>query len=195
MADYVISTSGTAIVSLVEAKRHLNLSTTDDDTWVESAIAAATRLVEERTGRTYIAQSRRLMMRTFTDSRYVHGRRIYPRRTPIVGSSGVTITYTDSAGATATLPTSDYHVSANEHPSRISEADGATWPATRNTDDDVTVNYTCGVASVPPTVKLAVNMLVGHWYNNREATAERAAQEIAWGLDSLLGPEMVERYG
>lgn len=195
MADYVISTSGTAIVSLPEARRHLNLSTTDDDLWVESGIAAATRLVEDRTGRTYITQSRRLTMRTFADSRYVHGRRIYPQKSPILATSTVAITYVNSLGTTSTLPTSDYHVSLYETPGRISEAYNATWPDTRNEDDDVKVDYVAGASVAPPTVKHAVLMLLAHWYANREAVADKGGQEIAWGVDALLGSEMVERYG
>jgi uncharacterized phiE125 gp8 family phage protein len=195
MADYVISSSGSAIVSLTEARRHLNISSTYDDAWLEDGIEAATQLVEDRTGRKYIAQTRKLTMRTFADKRYVKDRRIYPEKTPILGSSTVSITYVNTAGTTTTLPTSDYLINPNENPSRISEAYNATWPDTQGRDDDVTVNYVAGTSTVPPTVKLAVNMLLGHWYRTREAAIDRTFSEVPLGVEALLSNETVERYG
>ena len=195
MADYAVSSSSGAVVTLLEAKRHLNVSTTEDDQFLTSTIEAATRYVENLTGRCYAHQQRRMTMNSFQDGRYVIGRRLYPQRSPITGSSDVSITYVDTQGTTQTLPSSDYQVNANEHPSNISEAYNATWPNTYEQDNSVTVTYSVKTSTTPATVKHAINMLVGHWYNHREATADRPAQEIALGVNALLGPEMVERYG
>jgi acyl-coenzyme A synthetase/AMP-(fatty) acid ligase len=134
-------------------------------------------------------------MQTFADTRYVRNRKIYPEKTPILGSSYVTITYVDSAGTTQTLATSDYIVSYRDNPSCISEAYSATWPDTRNYENDVTVTYTVGTTATPVTVKHAVNMLVGHWYNNREAMSDKSMQDVPLGFLALVAPEMIERYG
>jgi uncharacterized phiE125 gp8 family phage protein len=202
VADYVISTSGAALVSVTEARRHLNISSTYDDAWLVDAVSAATRYVEDRTNRSYRQQSRRLTMRTFDDRRYVHAeggnyfrRRVYFPRGPLVSSTGVSVTYVNAQGTTTTLPTSDYIVSDKDVPGHIVEAYNATWPDTYNVDNDVTVNYTAGTTSVPPTVKLAVNMLVAHWYRTREAATDRAFATIPYGIDALLGGEQVELYG
>ena len=202
MADYVISTSGSPIVSLVEARRHLNISSTYDDLWGEDAVAAATEYVEGRTNRAYRQQSRRLTMRTFDDPRYVHAeggnyyrRRVYFPRGPLLSSTGVSVTYVDVQGTTTTLPSSDYIISDKDRPGHLAESYNATWPYTYNTDNDVTVNYEAGTATVPPTIKLAVNMLVAHWYRTREAATDRAFADIPYGVDALLGGEQVELYG
>lgn len=202
MADYVISTSGSPLVSVSEARRHLNISSTYDDAWLTDAVSAASRYVEDRTNRSYRQQTRRLTMRTFDDRRYVHAeggnyfrRRVYFPRGPLMGSTAVSVTYIDSQGTTTTLPTSDYIVSDNDLPGHIAEAYNATWPDTYNVDNDVTVNYTAGTTSVSPAVKLAINMLVGHWYRTREAAADKAFTDIPYGVDALLGGEQVELYG
>jgi len=195
MADYAVSSSSGAVVALRECKRHLNISTTEDDQFLTDSIDAATRYVEEFTGKCYRHQQRRLVLNSFEDDRYVMGRRIYPQRTPITATSDVSIIYVDTNGTTQTLPTSDYQVSVNDHPGNISEAYSATWPNTYSQDNAVTVTYSVKASSTPPTVKHAINMLVGHWYNHREATADKVTHDVSYGLNALLGPEMVERYG
>jgi uncharacterized phage protein (predicted DNA packaging) len=44
--------------------------------------------------------------------------------------------------------------------------------------------------STPPqnAVLHAVKLLVGHWYNNREAASAQPPQEIAFGVCTLLQP-------
>lgn len=199
MADYVYasstSSSGTPILSLLEAHRHLNLSTTEDDEWVTAAIKTATRHVEGYTGRAYLPQRRRLTMHSFADTRYVRNRRIYPERTPLSSSTAVSITYVDSQGTTQTLPSSDYLVHANDNPCYLSEAYNATWPNTRGVDNDVTITYSVNTSTPSVTVKHALGMLLAHWYNQRESHGEKTFQEVPLGVNALLAPDMIERYG
>ena len=195
MPDYAISTTGSDILSLNQVKQHLNVSTTDDDVWIESAIDAATKLVEDMTGKVYVAQSRRMTMNGFNDRRYVYNRRIHPQRSPILSSTSVSITYVDSQGTTQTLGTSAYSVDVYDTPGSISETYNETWPDTRVIDNSVTVNYTAGMGTVPATVKHAVKMLIGHWYETREATSLKGMSSVPYGVEALLGSEMVERYG
>jgi uncharacterized phiE125 gp8 family phage protein len=51
----------------------------------------------------------------------------------------------------------------------------------------MTVGY--GVASaVPSSVKIAISMLVAHWYNAREAVSAQSMSEIPFAVNTLLAP-------
>lgn len=45
-----------------------------------------------------------------------------------------------------------------------------------------------GAGSYPPSFVLAVLLLVGHWYNQREAAASVQVQAVPYGVDALLKP-------
>ena len=197
MADYQSVAPTTLALTLDDAKRQLHVTTDSDDDLITSHIKAATQLLENRTNRCFVAQTRLLKMRTFSDPRYVIGRTIRPSRSPIKSVSS--ISYVDSEGTTTTLPSSDYTTSIGDQPGEITEAYNATWPATRNTANDVTITYVAGHSTVstgvPENIKQAVRMVVGHWYRNREAVITGTiSKEIEYGVDALLESEHVEGY-
>lgn len=184
-------------LTIAQVKQHLNVSHNEDDELLQDYIDAATLMLEKRTNRCFVWQTRQLKMRTFADPRYVHGRRIYPPRSPL--ASVTSISYVASDGTTTTLQSSDYVVSASERPGRISEAYNATWPATRVVDNDVTVTYVAGHSSsstgVPANVKLAIRQAVAHWYRNRESHVDATMSELPFGVVDLLESEAIENYG
>lgn len=198
MSDYTSTAAAALPISVDDAKSHMNVSHATDDNLIDSYIRAATALIEARTNRCFVTQTRKCVMNGFADKRYVHNRRIYPARSPLKSVSS--ITYVDSsAGTTSTLPSSDYIVSANERPSCISEAYEATWPSPRVRDGNVIVTYIAGhstVASgVPYNVKLAIQQVVAHWYRNRESHLDQSMSELPFGVAALLESEHLETYG
>lgn len=197
MSDYQSVAPTMDPVSLSDVKAHLNVSHNDDDSLLTSYLKAATNFVEQRTNRCFVHQTRVCKMRTFADTRYVHGRRIYLPRSPL--SSVTSISYIASDGTTTTLPSSDYIVSTGDKPGRISEAYNATWPDTRVYDDNVTITYVVGHSSsstgVPPQAALAIEQLVAHWYRTREPVAQAAMQPVPLTIEALLESEMIEQYG
>ena len=192
MSDVLTTAATTDAVTLTECKRHLNVSSTADDAMIRDYIAAATMLLEKKTNRAFINQTRTLKMRTFFDTRYVHGREMYPPRSPL--SSVASISYVDVEGTTTTMPSSDYISSTGDRPGKITEAYNATWPATRNHPNDITVTYVAGHTSsstgVPANVKQAIRLVVGEWYRNREM----GPMEMDV-VNALLETEQVETYG
>lgn len=197
MSDYTSVAATVKPLSVAEAKRHLNVTHTEDDSLIDDYIGAATAMLEQRTNRCFVTQTRICKMGGFDDTRYVHEREIFLPRSPLASVSS--IAYLNSSGVSTTLATSDYLVHTDEKPGKISEAYNATWPATYGVQNDVTVTYLAGhstaSASVPANVKQAVRMLVGHWYRNREATlVGTVSTEIELGLNALLESETVEGY-
>ena len=197
MSDYTYTAATIKALTVAEAKAHLNVTHTEDDSLISDYIDAATKVIEDRCQRCFVEQTRKLVMTGFADKRYVHDRVIFPPRGPL--SSVTSIIYASATNVSTTLASSDYIVSSHESPGRISEGYGATWPATYGVADDVTVTYLVGsstsTAGVPANVKQALAMLVAHWYRNREsALIGTVSNEIEWGLNALLESEQVEGY-
>jgi len=101
------------------------------------------------------------------------------------------ITYLDNNGDSQTLAASKYDVDASSEPGRIAPAFGETWPDTRDVNNAVTVTFIAGyttAALVPDTIKHAIKMITGHWYENREEVVigvtskqlERAVTSLLW---------------
>ncbi len=115
---------------------------------------------------------------------------IYLTRGPI--QSVESITYVDTNGATQTLATSKYQTDLISTPSRIAEAYNESWPDTRTEAlNAVVVNFTAGyadAASVPAPFKHAMLLLVGHYWQNREAAIAGQLYDIPFGVRCLLDP-------
>lgn len=57
------------------------------------------------------------------------------------------------------------------------------------TPDRVSVTMTCALPSrLLPAVRMAVKLMVGHWFANREAVADAGFAELPMGVDALLMP-------
>jgi uncharacterized phiE125 gp8 family phage protein len=121
-------------------------------------------------------------------------RRILLERPPL--QSVVSITYVDTTGATQTLDPSQYQVGAYKKLGAIEEAYSCTWPAVRCQMDAISVQYTAGYAgNIPETIRQAILLLAGHFYENRSATVISATRmsvsELPIGIDALLAKHWV----
>lgn len=197
MADYQSVAPTTLALTLAEAKAHLNVTTDTDDDLIIRQIKAATLLLENRTNRCFVTQTRILKADDFCDSRYIRGRRIYPARSPLKSVSS--LAYLTSTGGSQTMPSSDYIASTGDQPGWISEAYNATWPSVYPQPNSVTLTYVAGHSTVssgvPDHIKQAVGMLVGHWYRNRESVLTGSiSKEIEYGIDALMEAEQIETY-
>lgn len=199
MADYTSTAATTLALTLAEAKAQMRVTHDREDDLIVDYIKAATRMLEDRTNRCFVTQTRTLKMDSFEDCRYVRGRRIYPARSPIKNSSGASITYLDASGVSTTLASSDYVVSTGDMPGFFAEAYNATFPSVYPQPNSVTITYVAGHSTVssgvPPHIKQAIRMVAEHWYRNRGAVLTGTiSKEIELGVDALLASEMVETY-
>lgn len=160
-------------VTLVEAKTHLKQDLTDDDNLIRALIAAARSAVEEDTHRALCTQTLRLTIDDDWPLRRERSRdvrQIVLPRPPL--ASVTSVTYVDLNGATQTLATSQYTVSKRETGLwTIAPAYDVIWPDVRCVPEAITVTYIAGsaVSAVPAPIKSAILLLIGHWYENREA--------------------------
>lgn len=184
MAFKILSQPTSEPVSLDEAKLHLRLDTDEEDALVSALIKAARETVERMTGR---STTTRYCSQTFGE--FGDGLELqYP---PVVSVSGVT--YYDGSGTVATLSASGYQVTGDALPPVVSLAPGASWPTVQ--DDralPIAVTYTAGYGTsgsdCPEAMRLAIKLLVGHWYRNREAVAASNMAALPMAVQSLLIP-------
>ena len=122
---------------------------------------------------------------------------IYLPRPPL--QSVTSIVYTDSEGAHYTVDADSYIADTASELGSIVLSYGASWPSvTLRPTAGVEITYVAGygdAASVPQRAKQAILLLVGHWYEQREAVlAGSISKEIEFAVHSLLWHDRVH-YG
>lgn len=180
-----VAAAETTPVSLEEVKAHLRIDHPDQDAVIVALITAATAHLDGWTGvlgRALVAQTWRMAMDAFP------GDTITIPLGPV--TSVESIKYTDTAGAEQTVPTADYEVDLYPVEARICVGDNG-WPSTDDVVNAVRVEWVAGYATaddVPDDLKNAILLLVGHWYEHREAATMSPATEIPMGVPALIAP-------
>lgn len=164
MSLKLITAASSLAVTLAEAKAHLRVDASDEDTLITSLITAATETAEQITGRAIMPQTWQMWADTFDDE-------IELTRVPV--ASVTSVSYVDDAGATTTLTSGTHYrlITDDFSPARIVPAYGYTWPVPRVMDDAVTVVYVAGyanAAAVPQPIKNWILLAIGTMYENRE---------------------------
>lgn len=201
-------------VTLAEAKLHLRIDSSAEDSLISNLITAATRWAEDYCDRTFCTTQWTMRLDSFygaigspvqfgllSDGNNIEGRQgtvpnldIELPRPPMIQSgtaTAVTITYTPSAGAsTATLDATEYRVDRQSTPGVCRPLYGQSWPSHLTDQNSTTVTWWAGYSvdgtSVPAPVKAAVLMLVAHLWRNREMATEAALTEVPMGTKALL---------
>ena len=165
------------VVTLEEAKRHLREYDDDQDEYIYGLIDAAQANLEGPGGWLGRCISMQTLEATFDSFDCL--RLPYP---PVVNVES--ITYYNGNDVSTVLPVESYGVYGN----RVSPRYGKMWPATYWRDDAVTVRYTAGYEVVPPQIRQAILLLVGHWYAYREPVSTASINGIPFTVDALLSP-------
>jgi uncharacterized phiE125 gp8 family phage protein len=177
-------------VTLAEAKAHLRLEGTEDDTYVSVLIQAARQHVEDVCWRGVVTQTREAVLEAFP----------YGEAVDLPGGNLGAIsfvTYTDADGASQTLDASAYEADTVSVPGRLVLAYGESWPSTRCQWDAVRIRYTVGwaVADVPAPIKQAMLLLVAQLYENRVPEVVGVSLgKVAFAVDALLSPYRLARF-
>lgn len=180
-------------VTTAEAKTHLRVTTSDDDTYIGTLITVARRHVETITGRALINQTWDYFLDNFPP-----GDKIV---IPLPRLSSVTsVKYTDKDNVQTTFAASKYIVDTNNEPGQIVLAYGESWPTfTPKPINAVEIRFVAGygstAASVPEGVKQAMLLLIAHWYENREpVNIGNIVTEIPETINALLWPYRIMQF-
>lgn len=173
-----------APVSLTEAKAHLRVEWTDEDTIIQAYLDAAIAVLDGPTGwlgRAMCAQSWQHVCGG------THFGKVWLTAQPNALSS---IYYLDPTTEAETLaPIADFRIHSDGYQFAVVPKTGKTWPATANRSDALKLTFTTGyggASSVPKPIKQAILLLVGHWFKEREAATVVAMRELPFGVQALL---------
>lgn len=184
-------------VTLAEAKAHLRVDSTADDTLIQGLIQAAREAAESFTGRALIHQTWRLTLDAWpaqklpwwdgvVDGADVAGpaAAIFLPRPPLASVAEIR-TYAANDLASP-VPASVYDVDTSGIPGRVRLRDGQSWPEPGRTLSGIEIDFVAGygatAAAVPQTLRLGILAEVARLYENRGDGSEGNASRLALSL-------------
>ena len=178
--------SGPAVepLPLADAKAHLRLDTTDEDTVVGAMIGAARVAVETAIRQVLIAQQWRV-----SDTAWPADRRIALPVLPLISVDAVRAL--DAASNPTAVPATDYSVATDTGILTVN-ADAAALAPTLSAggyEIDFTAGFGAASSDVPPALRQAIAMLVTHWFEHRSAfTIGGGLTPTPEGVHALIAP-------
>ncbi len=156
----ILTAPTSTIVDLADVKKHLRVPFPDDDDYLSALILAAQYHIEGWqgcSGRCFLTQTWKQSFGCWSTGK------IY---SPFPDLTGVVVKYDDEAGDEQTV-SSSLHVNTDEY---LCFKSTFTYPTLEDENPEpIRIEWTHGVSTIPEDVKLAVKMLIAHWYENREA--------------------------
>lgn len=176
-------------VTATEAKAHMRVDGSTEDTLIGNLIKAARVIVERKQNRQLITATWDAVFDRFPYDRVI--------RLPLPPLQSVTsIKYIDVDGVEQTFSSSKYTVVTNSVEGRIELNDGEAWPTTSNRIGAVTIRFVAGYGSnttdVPETTRLAILQLVAHWFETREPVViGQGVNKVPFSVEALIACETV----
>lgn len=158
-------------VTDAEAKTHLHITHSDEDTYIGTLVDAAQEFCENFTNRKYEAETWKMHLDTFPKEIEL----------PFAPVSAIThIKYYDADNEQQTFSSDDYEYSLNSEPVVIRADDS--WPGVYDRYEAIEIQFVCGVTSpavTPLSFKQAMLLLIGDMYANREDNVRRFPNSVS----------------
>lgn len=199
-------------VTVAEVKTHSRLDdpVAEGDVYIAALIASATNAVREWTGRALITETWTLTLDTwpgcYSDEWWdgvregalsmLSSNSVEIRKAPFVSVSKVETV--DEDGTLTEFSTSNYFSTRESGFGKLVLRSGQTWPlivppvrAIGGIKITFSAGYGSSASDVPAPLLHAIKLLVGHYYENREAVV--SAAEMPFSVTRLLQPYKVLR--
>lgn len=183
---YIVTTApAVEPVTVAEAKLHLRVDQSVEDSLIGGLITAAREYCEKRSKRTLITTAYRLDGYSFPSSACS----IRLDKGPLIAVQSVK--YYDSAGTLTTITSTNYRVDITPVFGEIVPIDGYLWPVSQsNRPDSIQIAFTAGygaaATAVPAAAKQAMLLLIGNWYENRESVTPGSMTVVPYAVDALV---------
>ena len=181
-------------VTLASAKAHLRVEVADDDALISALISAARLYLERRTGywmcqRTAVMECNAFPLRG--------GDIVFPVR-PIVSVQSVQYLPDGGSALVVLTANTEYRlVNSGTIVHRLRLPYGTSeWKMTGLAEDAVRISFTAGASLAEQNMLQALLLLVGHWYENREAAVVGTISgPVAFTIDALAGMSAIGDIG
>jgi uncharacterized phiE125 gp8 family phage protein len=177
------------VLTVQEVYDHLRIDESPEEkSYIEGLIATATDHIEGVggiIGKALITQTWKVLADTWPEC-------LFPL--PLAPVQSITsIKYWDAQGAQQTLAASGYwSLYSNETDPYVGWQSGVSLPGVYTRADAIEIVFVAGYGDtaddVPAGIKHAMKLLIGQWYESREATGEPAS-DISFGVTQLLAPK------
>jgi uncharacterized phiE125 gp8 family phage protein len=187
MALTLVTAPTTEPITTADAKAHLRVDISDDDDLIDALVIAARRRVEHVTWRALLTQTWKVVLDAFPADDELR----IPRP-PLQEIDS--IKYTPKNGSLTTFSSDNYIVDTDSEPGRVVLKSGESWPGdTLQIVNGVEIQFDAGygdeASDVPEDLILAMKLMIGHWYENREdVVLGTVARSIPLGAEMLLWP-------
>ena len=170
------------LFTTAQAKAHLKVDVSTDDTIIDNLILAATQSCEIFTNRYFIDTVVTQHCDLWTDVEQLY-------KSPV--DSITHIKYYDADNSLQTLASSVYILDKISQPARVGLDVNQSFPNLAKRINAIEVKYTVGYGTastdVPEGIKQAVLLTIGNWYQNRESVITgRTATELPLSSQYLL---------
>ncbi len=187
MAGIVTQEALQEVVSLEELKMHLRVDGDLEDGYLTSLIRVAVDFAENFTKRSIVKRVNTVALDSFP---------VGSIRLPTYPVQEIQrITYKDILGEVKELPSESYQAVLDVEPPLAIPI--SSWPSeVFSMPGNVKLELLVGYEQVPMSIKQAILLLCGHFYENREVMRERYAHgsEIPFSVSALLYPYKVLRW-
>lgn len=171
-------------ITLPEVKAQLRVEHDDDDTIL-------TRLIDVAVAYTDVRGALGQAMITQKWAQWINANP--PQNVSLILGPVQNVTavkYYDTDGVLQTDDINNYQVFGTDFATVISPKDSFTWPVSQQRSDAIKIEYEIGygdaITNVPQTIRHALMLLIGHWYDNREQTGVDELSNIPFGYEEML---------
>lgn len=174
-------------VTLAEAKAHLRVDHSDEDALIGTLLQAAVDHLDGYSGvlgRCLINQTWRVDFWTWQPA----------FRLPFPDVSSISsVVYSDVDNAEQTVSESLYELIEDAQGALVKTLDDFTDPTLYDDRSDaVRITFVAGygddAADVPSAIKAAILLMVGHWYQHREAVTAGSTETLPMAVEALITP-------
>lgn len=184
----LVLTSGPALepVTLAEAKAHLRIDGTADDSLIQSLIVTSRLHIEAALGLALITQSWSYLL-----DRWPKGQRIALPLRPVASIAHIKLWHLD--GSSETLDPSAFLLDGQGNPARLVPYGSRSIADPQRPANGIEIAFAAGFGAapeaVPATIRHALLLLVAHWYEHREPVEIGAAlNAVPVMVAELLAP-------
>ena len=198
MANFYISSEpASEPITTAEAKTHLRVDFSTDDTYIDTLITSARKYCEKYCNRVFITQ-------TWIQEEDKWSYPIEIKVNPVISLTSVKYYDTNDAQQTLTDSTANFQKDFKADVAKIHEGITNDFPSiSNNVINPIEITLSCGygaASAVPADIKHAIKLMVSHLYENRETVnvpvAGIATQiEMPNSVRNLLNPYRVRHFG